>query len=112
MKYKAKLIECGGGFTGAKHTLTLEVETVEDLRGLSSHLYEEVEIEVADIVEESKRCCPKCKSTRVETTTMGMLRGIDENKANCGGCGWKGIAHEMVAEEDKDETPDNSRTEE
>jgi len=44
-EYKAKLIEVGGGFERSPaHTATFQVESVDDLRSMAAHLYEDMTI--------------------------------------------------------------------
>jgi hypothetical protein len=42
------------------------------------------------------KLCPECASASIETTTLGIIRGKDTNKATCLVCGWVGVAHELV----------------
>lgn len=45
MSYTAKLIEVGGGFDkSSSHTATFKIDSVEELRSIASHLYEDLTI--------------------------------------------------------------------
>jgi len=44
-KYTAQLIEVGGGFKGSTaHVATFEINSVDDLRSMAAHLYEDMTI--------------------------------------------------------------------
>lgn len=50
------------------------------------------------------KACPECGCTHTSQTLHGIQYEpeiYDDNRADCSGCGWEGIVHQLVKEDNE-----------